>query len=160
MNAYILIVLLLVSVNCYAGLFSGLIRNDISAVKSEIEKVDVKVNSNIKAVATLKAQVNANASGIAGVNNKINTQNAGRDIVTTTTNDTDLMKTIFKYWYGIFVLIIGFMKYQYGKIIKIIELEKKFYKDMFMSRSVKDDIELSEMRELQSKFVKSGGKHL
>ena len=99
MRKYIFAAILFVPLNAHAGLLSGLIKNDISAVKSEIEKVifdvkntfDTRISSVMKVQNEMKADLKSNASAIAGVSNRVSntntSQSVGRDIV----NDSALM---------------------------------------------------------------------
>ncbi len=186
----VLAMIMLFAVNSYAifgiekilpdlNLFKQEVKGDMNGIRADFNGkmtgIESKVDSVIDMQVKIQTDLKANASAIAGFNNKIEQVNtsisAGRDVSqnsgNTTTNDTGLMQTIFRYWYGIFVIIIGFMKWNSWQTIKIfkaqikdIELEKKFYKDMYIAESIKDDSELAKMREAQDRFIKSGGKHL
>ena len=127
----------------------------------EAKMVDMQ-NANVRLIDSLKLQLEATVKAQAGVNNKIEEVNAGRDVIKDSgnTNDTGLMKTIFKYWYGIFVLIIGLTKWvsisqikEKDEEIERLEADKKFYKEKYISEVCKDQADLEKLRADKEKYL-------
>lgn len=154
--------ILLVSLFCLSSLIgcktfsvNPAIANQNGENDNNIAKVEAKMDKMFEAIK-LNAEVKAEVKAV----DLSKENNAGRDIV----NDSGLMKEIFRYWYLIFVLIIGFMKFnawqrtrQYEKQIKMLQIEKKDYKEQFLARGIKDGDELMQFRR-HHELLKSSGK--
>ena len=132
------------------------VKGDISAMKGNIGEI-AAVKGDVSAlkgdIKELSAQLSLQGQAVAGFRNDLKTITAGRDVVTTTTNDTDLLKFIFDKWWMIFVALIGLMKWnslrddkKHAAEIKRILAEKRDYKDNFLARCIKDEKELVEFR--------------
>lgn len=145
--------LLLMPVIAEAGIFSGLVKNDISAIKSEMQnkfdKIETKVSANATATANLKSRIDANVNAIAGVGNKVQNMSAGRDNIN---NDTGLM---WKIIYGLLSTIGTLLAIMFWVIKALFRLnrEKKFYKEHALL-PVKDEGALMGLREMHDKYVK------
>lgn len=142
------------------------IKGDANALKAEISGEVNGIKADLNAVLNmqneLNANLNANVAAIAGINNKVKNMSAGRDI--NSINDTGLMKYIIGVLYAILLVIIGLMKLNSKKMTKMyreriqeIKLEKKFYKDSYISEKIKDEKELIELRSRHNNFIKENG---
>ena len=166
-NSFILfIVLLLISVSISEAIFplnllgigskKGDTKYGINDVKTGINDVqtkldDVKLGVNdVQAKIDLQAQVNAKA--FAGLD-KSNTNTAGRDAIQTTTNETELMKYIIKGLVGLCTTLIGILGWCLKTLLKR-DKEKKFYKEVCLTKTVKDENDLMNLRQLHDNFVK------
>lgn len=123
---------------------------DINAVKAELTN---QMNRLEKMFEEVKLSAQATPTAQAGANNRSENIQA-ENVTKTVTNDTDLMKYVV---YAYLTIVLGLIVFM-TKQMKTLELEKKFYKDLLLSTSVKDEKQLAEVRRAQEVYKKSGGK--
>lgn len=118
----------------------SLLRGKVTGIKSDVDEINSKIQAQMQ--------------GIAGVNNKLKSLSAGRDIINQTETDPEIIKLFLKYWYLIFLAIIGLMKWKmnkmeksYNKQINRIIEEKETWRDYFIAEKIENEKELDEFRE-------------
>lgn len=96
----------------------------LTGLESRIDKLEVNISAQAQAVAKVQAGYDRSVS-----------QNVGRDMTTTTTNDSDLMKQIFQGLSTLFLVVIGFFKARINALAKQNEYladSRKKYQDRFL----------------------------
>lgn len=148
MKKIILIFTLLLISGC--GVKKSLFNPELTLLKAneDVNALKTELKGNIDKLADLRASI------------KSEEMTAGRDVIKHVTNDTDLMKYIIYAFLSIVLGLIGFMKWKYGKDLKEKELEKKFYKDLFLAKGVQSEDDLIKIRQMQENYKKSKGKTL
>ena len=132
---------------------------------------DIKIADTVKMAEEIKVAetmpVEASAKVVAGVDKsqtQETTQTAGRDLQITT--DPELIKTIYqtekklmtyiiKGLLGIIATLIGIISYTIKSLLKTTK-QKKFYKDVCLTKTTKDEHDLGMLRQMHDKYIKTG----
>jgi len=123
---------------------------DVNAIKNEVKGDITALKGEIKKLAEIQLKAVSNEKH----------QTSGRDMTTTTTNETVLMKYIIYAFLTIVLGLIGFMKFAYTKSLKNKELEKKFYKDLYLAMFTNSASDIAEIRKKQAEYIQSKGRKL
>lgn len=96
----------------FAGCKSMKVKPEVNLIKAhEAQLAKLEGENSILRIQSkeLEAKLNAQAQAIAGFNNKVQNLSAGRDNIANSgnTNDSDLMKYIFEYWYLFLIAFLG-----------------------------------------------------
>jgi predicted small lipoprotein YifL len=125
-------------------------QQDVNAIKAQF---DNKMEKLEKLFESLKVSGQVSGAGQIGANRNETIQAETVTQSKSSVNDSGLMEAIFKYWYGIFVLIIGFMKWnsvsqsrQYEKHIKQLQIEKDDYKNRYLAVGISNEEQLKAFR--------------
>ena len=129
------------------------LKGDMSAVKLDIPELKKLVEANIQMQADIKANLDTNLKAIAGFQNQIQETKttAGRDVVQTTTNETELMKYIIKGLVGLCSTLIGIIFFIIKALLKRTK-QKAFYKEQTYLHT-KDENDVIELRKLHDLYV-------
>jgi len=134
------------------GKATAKLMGDDQLTKFQIEEIKDLALAKIE---ELQFEFKAKMEGL--INTKINsdteTNTSGRDMIIAPVNETALIKDYNKYFYGMFLLLLSVMKWQsmkqagqYKRTIKMLEIEKKDYKNRFLAVGIRNDEELSKFR--------------
>ena len=125
------------------------INTDLSAVKQQSDTLNNELTGVKMRIKKLEVNLNAQADITAGINKSIK---AGRDVTTTQTNDTSLMKNIINGLVGLCGTLIVGLVWCLKALIKRSK-EKMFYKEQTLIHA-KDEEERIKLRRLHDSYVK------
>ena len=131
----------------------GVIEGEVVGVKSEVLGLKGDMSLIKGNLENLSAQLSAQGQAVAGFNNRLEATTAGRDITTSTTNDTELMRYIVGVLAGLCSTLIGLLGWCLKTLLRR-DKEKDFYKKMVFTKVAHDEDDVFKIKQAHDQFVK------